>query len=44
MKKYVKPEVEIVSFEVEEIANINVDSGSGSGGDIVIPGIPPSAG
>lgn len=37
MKKYVKPEVELVEFEVEEITNMGVVSGDGAG-DIVIPG------
>lgn len=40
MKKYVKPEVELAAFEVEEIANDDiVDVGSGDGGgDVIVPG------
>ena len=40
MKKYIKPEVELVEFAVEEIANTGIGSGDGSGGDIVLPIIP----
>lgn len=37
MNKYVKPEVEIVEFELEKVTNMDVDYGHG-GSDIIIPG------